>query len=330
MPFHFHGRKHGNKKFFIQILLRRFGPSTKICFLLMGDDSNVYIDLDTPKRPDQEKCDPGIKSEGEEDSQTGNVVPKIKSGLGKTPNHLTLRYRNLSQATQRTAITNFVSLNSSTTSTLSAGSTGSQARLIQSSHPPENYQPAQLEELGKQNSKTVIKAEVHETRKVKSSPTRSPNKTTLTRRDSSPNQSKKPSPAQSRKSSPNQSRKTSPNRVGASSRKSTPNVSRNNSISPKMARRQSSESNGGPRIVRVDSNRSETDAKSPKKIKSSLKQPSRSLSIENPTCVECYLSGKTDKGQHSLSRSGSFRSERKLKSKYDEIRCQLIEKEINK
>lgn len=36
----------------------------------------------------------------------------------------------------------------STTSTLSAGSTGSQARLIQSSHPPEKFQPLQLEELG--------------------------------------------------------------------------------------------------------------------------------------------------------------------------------------
>ncbi|KAK9695657.1 RhoGEF domain [Popillia japonica] len=219
----------------------------------------------------------GIKSEGEEDSQTGNVVPKGKSGLGKTPNHLTL----------------------STTSTLSAGSTGSQARLIQSSHPPENYQPTQLEELGKLSTRTVIKAEVHETRKVpRTSPTRSPNKSTL-KKDTSPNQSRKPSPAQSRKSSPNRSRKTSPNRPTSSSRKSTPNVSRNNSLSPKLARKSSSEMNGTPRVVRVDSgggNKSETEAKSPKKIKSSLKQPSRSLSIENPTCVECYLSGKSDKG----------------------------------
>ncbi|KAB0802276.1 hypothetical protein PPYR_04462 [Photinus pyralis] len=79
---------------------------------------------DPPKRPESEKCDPGIKSEGEDDSQTGSS--KGKTGLGRTPNHLTL----------------------STTSTLSAGSTGSQARLIQSSHQPENYQPMQVEELG--------------------------------------------------------------------------------------------------------------------------------------------------------------------------------------
>ncbi|GLV41393.1 hypothetical protein CBL_06623 [Carabus blaptoides fortunei] len=83
---------------------------------------------DPPKRTVQEneKCDPGTKSEGEEDSQTGNVVPKSKATLGRTPNHLTL----------------------STTSTLSAGSTGSQARLIQSSHQPENYHPIAVKELG--------------------------------------------------------------------------------------------------------------------------------------------------------------------------------------
>lgn len=46
---------------------------------------------DPPKRQDHDKNDTGIKSEGEEDSQTGNVVPKGKSGLGRTPNHLTLR-----------------------------------------------------------------------------------------------------------------------------------------------------------------------------------------------------------------------------------------------
>lgn len=40
---------------------------------------------------ENERSDPGIKSEGEEDSQTGSVVPKSKGGLGKTPNHLTLR-----------------------------------------------------------------------------------------------------------------------------------------------------------------------------------------------------------------------------------------------
>lgn len=40
----------------------------------------------------------------------------------------------------------------STTSTLSVGSTGSQARLIQSSHAPSNYQPVLLKDLGKQNN----------------------------------------------------------------------------------------------------------------------------------------------------------------------------------
>lgn len=70
--------------------------------------------------------DPGTKSEGEEDSSLA-VTAKGKATLGRTPNHLTL----------------------STTSTLSAGSTGSQARLIQSSHQPENYQPPMVKDLGK-------------------------------------------------------------------------------------------------------------------------------------------------------------------------------------
>lgn len=51
--------------------------------------------LDQPTKrhqTDHEKPDPGIKSEGEEDSQTGMIAPKGKSGLGRTPNHLTLRY----------------------------------------------------------------------------------------------------------------------------------------------------------------------------------------------------------------------------------------------
>ncbi|XP_030373130.1 protein still life, isoforms C/SIF type 2 isoform X6 [Scaptodrosophila lebanonensis] len=73
---------------------------------------------------DIERIDPGTKSEGEEDSQQGTIRPKAT--LGRTPNHLTL----------------------STTSTLSVGSTGSQARLIQSSHPPSNYQPVLMKDLG--------------------------------------------------------------------------------------------------------------------------------------------------------------------------------------
>lgn len=43
----------------------------------------------------------------------------------------------------------------SKTSTLSAGSTGSQARLIQSSHQPAQYQPTMVKELGKQDSLSV-------------------------------------------------------------------------------------------------------------------------------------------------------------------------------
>lgn len=41
---------------------------------------------------------------------------------------------------------------SSTTSTLSVGSTGSQARLIQSSHAPSHYQPILMKDLGKKDS----------------------------------------------------------------------------------------------------------------------------------------------------------------------------------
>ncbi|KAH1001987.1 hypothetical protein HUJ04_005936 [Dendroctonus ponderosae] len=77
------------------------------------------------ERMNHDRNDAGAKSEGEEDSQSGGQT-KAKASLGRTPNHLSL----------------------STTSTLSAGSTGSQARLIQSSHPPEKFQPAQLQELG--------------------------------------------------------------------------------------------------------------------------------------------------------------------------------------
>lgn len=148
----------------------------------------------------------------------------------------------------------FVLFYFSTTSTLSAGSTGSQARLIQSSHQPENYHPIQVEELGKHNVNSVtrtVKADVHI---VKSkSPNRSPKQQSPNRKDPSPNRS----------------RKTSPNT------RASPRTSRSNS-------RSSIKDENGP--------------KSPKKIKSSLKQPSRSLSIENPTCVECYLSAKSDKG----------------------------------
>ncbi|XP_063361123.1 protein still life, isoforms C/SIF type 2 isoform X22 [Cydia amplana] len=75
-----------------------------------------------PPPPDTDKSDPGSKSEGEDE----HPQPPPKRGLGRTPNHLTL----------------------STTSTLSAGSTGSQAKLIQSSHQPTQYQPTMVKELG--------------------------------------------------------------------------------------------------------------------------------------------------------------------------------------
>lgn len=113
-----------------------------------------------PKRTTSElgRGDPGSKSEGEEDMGGGavggvgvvaggggtaqrgvittinvhNPNSSLKLGtkagtLGRTPNHLTL----------------------STTSTLSVGSTGSQARLIQSSHAPSTYQPVMMKDLGK-------------------------------------------------------------------------------------------------------------------------------------------------------------------------------------
>ena len=105
-----------------------------------------------PKRTTSElssRVDVGSKSEGEEDmgaasggEQQQGAITSInvhnpnalavkqhgaKATLGRTPNHLTL----------------------STTSTLSVGSTGSQARLIQSSHAPSLYQPVMMKDLGK-------------------------------------------------------------------------------------------------------------------------------------------------------------------------------------
>ncbi|XP_045764766.1 protein still life, isoform SIF type 1 isoform X16 [Maniola jurtina] len=82
-----------------------------------------------PPTTDTDKSEGGSKSEGEDELPQ----PPAKRGLGRTPNHLTL----------------------STTSTLSAGSTGSQARLIQSSHQPTQYQPTMVKELGKQGSQSL-------------------------------------------------------------------------------------------------------------------------------------------------------------------------------
>ncbi|XP_037299259.1 protein still life, isoforms C/SIF type 2 isoform X2 [Manduca sexta] len=88
-----------------------------------------------PPPPDTDKSDPGSKSEGEDEQPQ----PPAKRGLGRTPNHLTLRYQHMY----------------GTTSTLSAGSTGSQARLIQSSHQPTQYQPTMVKELGKLESHSL-------------------------------------------------------------------------------------------------------------------------------------------------------------------------------
>ncbi|KAJ8918408.1 hypothetical protein NQ315_008105 [Exocentrus adspersus] len=226
----------------------------------------AFISTENHKRQDLDKNDSGIKSETEDDSQTGTVKPKAT--LGKTPNHLTL----------------------STTSTLSAGSTGSQARLIQSSHAPETFQPMQTEELGKHptNIKT-IKAEIHSARVNKSPQKQIGKQNSLNKKDEanatdpSPNHSRKTTPSHSRKSSPSQSRRSSPSKASRRSESLSPKSSRRSSPKPLRKSRDSS-----PKPV-------ENPRKSPKKIKSSLKQPSRSLSIEAPTCVECYLSGKTDK-----------------------------------
>ncbi|XP_047020243.1 protein still life, isoform SIF type 1 isoform X3 [Helicoverpa zea] len=96
----------------------------------LGDATETIVKrAPPPPPPDADKCDPGCKSEGEDEQPP----PPAKRGLGRTPNHLTL----------------------STTSTLSAGSTGSQARLIQSSHQPTQYQPTMVKELGKQESQSL-------------------------------------------------------------------------------------------------------------------------------------------------------------------------------
>lgn len=180
-----------------------------------------------------------------------------------------------------------------------------------------------VEELGKHNTKTV-KAEVHIAKARSRS--RSPQKQnsllkndTLTpnggilKKDLSPNQSRKSTPTHSTKSSPNRSRRSSPIR----SRKSSPNHSRSNSkgsdTSPAVSRRSSPKTcrksrdnspkstDNEPIIIKKKPIRDtspnvqgENGVKSPKR-KSSLKKTSRSLSIDAPTCVECYLSGKSDK-----------------------------------
>ncbi|CRL06594.1 CLUMA_CG019614, isoform A [Clunio marinus] len=99
-------------------------PAFRIRSKTVGDEPPPV-----PKRTTSElstEKDPGVKSEGEEES----LMAHRSKSLGRTPNHLTL----------------------STTSTLSVGSTGSQARLIQSSHAPSHYQPVLMKDLGKTSS----------------------------------------------------------------------------------------------------------------------------------------------------------------------------------
>lgn len=71
---------------------------------------------------------------------------------------------------------------------------------------------------------------------------------------------------------------------------------RSDSVSPRNSRKSSPKSHRKSREASPSNKDNNIIIKSPKKMKSSLKTPSRSLSIDNPTCVECYLQGKTDKG----------------------------------
>ncbi|XP_070499240.1 protein still life, isoform SIF type 1 isoform X7 [Chironomus tepperi] len=100
-------------------------PVFRIRSKTVGDDGPPPVPKRTTSELTTEK-DPGVKSEGEDES----LIAHRSKSLGRTPNHLTL----------------------STTSTLSVGSTGSQARLIQSSHAPSHYQPILMKDLGKTSS----------------------------------------------------------------------------------------------------------------------------------------------------------------------------------
>lgn len=171
-----------------------------------------------------------------------------------------------------------------------------------------------VEELGKQNTKTV-KAEVHNAKAR--SPNRSPQRQNsqskteyhtpnggILKKDLSPNQSRKSTPNHSRKSSPNRSRRSSTsNHSRSNSRGSDVSPGTSRRSSPKTSRKSRDNSpkpDNEPIIVKKRSSRDtspniqgENGLKSPKR-KSSLKKTSRSLSIDAPTCVECYLSAKSD------------------------------------
>lgn len=111
----------------------------------------------------------------------------------------------------------------------------------------------------------------------------------ISAKSKSPNRSpvRKHEPLTRLDSTPNHSRKSSPNNRGRRSESISPKPSKRNSHSPKSLKK-----NEDGKILKNSCNGN----RSPKKFKSNLKQPSRSLSIENPTCVECYLSGKQEKG----------------------------------
>lgn len=63
--------------------------------LLFGTLTETEVPKRAPPPPpperDMEKSDPGSKSEGEDEPP----VPPHKRGLGRTPNHLTLRYQHM-------------------------------------------------------------------------------------------------------------------------------------------------------------------------------------------------------------------------------------------
>ncbi|XP_013177571.1 PREDICTED: protein still life, isoform SIF type 1 [Papilio xuthus] len=296
---------------------------------------------DTDRSTEQGSTEPGSKSEGEDEPPP----PPAKRGLGRTPNHLTL----------------------STTSTLSAGSTGSQARLIQSSHQPTQYQPTMVKELGKRESHSLkssperksstcstdkkikvirsgsgssINRDRSPNRTMDQSPDRdrvtkviickSPNKSSLKQTKSlqkSPrgsfDQSKSPRDSMDKSRSPQQSfdgarsprgsimksrensvdRAKSPKPGPKKGIMRTPQASfdRSPCKSPNVSRRSSRSS--GEKLARIGTNSldrvthysqlAKAEDKAMKMgIVVSKSTESIAKTIEHPTCVQCYLSGK--------------------------------------
>lgn len=149
----------------------------------------------------------------------------------------------------------------------------------------------------------------------KSSPNRSRRSSPSNNHSRSTSKGSDGSPATSRRSSPKSSRKSrinspSSNNTEAkiikikSPRETSPNVHIETDVkSPKRKSRDCSPKSTDKDTVIVKKKSTlrdscpnmhgENGVKSPKR-KSSLKKTSRSLSIDAPTCVECYLSGKSD------------------------------------